>query len=132
MHMLGSATATLDRYRALAGPEADPVAGLEEVGDRARRGEPHACEAIAVSADHLATATLILANALNPEVFVITGGMASLGPLLVEPIRERLRTGTFRGVAASTRVESGRLGIFSGAFGAVKLARDAGLGSPTR
>jgi glucokinase len=65
----------------------------------------------------------MLVNCLNPEVFVLCGGMALLGDLLLIPAKERLRTSTFRQLRRDTRIVAGELGLFSGCFGAALLAR---------
>lgn len=119
---VASATATLHRYRELAGKKAASVDGVLELAKLSEKRDPAAREAIAVSADYLAQAALIIINCLNPNVFVFTGGMALLGNVFLGPIREFIRSSTFRMVGDNTRIAVGRLGMYSGSFGAAWLA----------
>jgi glucokinase len=70
----------------------------------------------------LGRGVLALVNCLDPDVFVLAGGMALLGDPLLGPVRDRVRTATFQRVASHVRVEAARLGMYSGCFGAGWLA----------
>ncbi len=117
---VASATATLRCYQDLGG--APPVRGVRDLASRAARGDPLAVRAIGHSVEYLAQATLALVNALNPNVFVFAGGMAQLGETLLDPVRRRVRSSTFEGLAATTRIEVAELGDLSGSYGAAYLA----------
>lgn len=119
---LASITDTLDRYRTLADDRAAIVNNIDELGELAKRGDPFAKESIRVSSEYVARVTLILVNSLNPDIFVLAGGMASLGSALLRPIRRFIKTSTFPLVAASTRIVTAKLGIYSGCFGSARLA----------
>lgn len=119
---VASATDTLLRYRELAGIKATPVKDLLELRKLAENKDHLAIESIAVSADYLAKAILILIYCLNPDVFVLAGGMALLGNILLDPIRESIRSSTFKIVGESTRIVAAALGLYSGCFGSSWLA----------
>jgi glucokinase len=119
---VASATATIARYLELSGAKASPVNGMQDVGRLAEAGDGAAIEAIAVSANYLAKAALCLVNFLNPNVLVFTGGMALLGKMLLDPIRDTIRTSTFKMVRENTQIACGSLDIYSGCFGAAWLA----------
>lgn len=118
---VASATATLDRYRRMPGASEANVQDLQELTRRARDGDQAARQAIALSVDYLAEAVRLLINALNPEVFILAGGMARLGSVLLEPIRNKVRDSTFGGLA-DTRIETASLDLYSGCYGAARLA----------
>jgi glucokinase len=119
---LASATATLARYHDLVGAENPLVTSLTDLAMLAESGDSSARRAIQVSAHYVAEAVLMLVNCLNPEVFVLCGGMALLGDALLIPARERLNASTFRQLRQDTRIVAGELGLFSGCFGAALLA----------
>ncbi|MDZ7289881.1 MAG: ROK family protein [candidate division KSB1 bacterium] len=119
---VASATDTLLRYQELTGAKAAPIDGILELAKLAEKGDEAAREAIRVSADYLAKATLILINCLNPHVFILAGGMALLGDVLLRPIREFIRSSTFSMVGENTRITAARLGMYSGCYGSAWLA----------
>jgi glucokinase len=119
---VASATATVQRYLHLSGSKGSLTDGVLEVGKLAEEGDRAAQKAIAVSANYLAKAAIILVNCLNPNVLIFTGGMASLGEKLLAPIRKIVRTSTFRTLGENTHLTTGSLGIYSGCFGAAWLA----------
>lgn len=119
---LASITDTLERYRLLAGGSAVTVSNIDELGELARRGDRFGKESIRVSSHYIARVTLILVNCLNPDMFVLAGGMASLGSMLLRPIRRHIKNSTFPRVAASTQIVTAKLGIYSGCFGSARLA----------
>lgn len=119
---LASITDTLERYRLLAGDRAATVNNIVGLGKLAKRGDPFAKESIKVSSDYIARVTLILVNSLNPDAFVLAGGMSSLGSMLLRPIKSYIKASTFPLVAASTQIVTAKLGIYSGSFGAARLA----------
>jgi glucokinase len=119
---VASATDTLLRYRELAGDNAVPAEGILELKELVEQGDRAAKEAIAVSANYLAKATLVLINCLNPNIFVFAGGMAMLGDILLNPIREFIRFSTFSTLGENTRIAAASLGMYSGCYGAASLA----------
>lgn len=118
---LASATATLNRYKSLAGERAAAVKDVLRLGELARDGDAAAAESIAASADYIAKAVLIIVNLMNPGVFILAGGMGQLGDVLLDPIRTLVRSSTFKKVGDETRIVSGALGIYSGCYGAALL-----------
>jgi glucokinase len=68
-----------------------------------------------------------LAAVLDPEVFVIGGGVGEAGELLLRPVRESFRrTLTGRGLRPEARIVIADLGPRAGLIGAADLARQAG------
>jgi glucokinase len=118
--VLASATATLLRYRSRTGRE---VAGTAELVRIADGGDADAVAALSETVGHLAHGVRVLVNTLNPHVVVLAGGMAGWGVRLADAVGDGLRATTFAGVD-TTPVRTARLGMFSGALGAVRLALD--------
>lgn len=118
VNCLASVTATLDRYREASGEE---IGGFEELLNRLAAGDGRAREALDASVGYLSRAVRALLNALNPSVFVLAGGMAQWGEPLAEAVRDEIAHTTFAGLDR-TPIRVARLGLFSGAVGAARLA----------
>jgi glucokinase len=98
----------------------------EQVADRAASDEPAAARVWQEALDALALAIVNYATLLDPELVVIGGGLASAGPRLFDPLRERLRASTRFGepvpvVRAALGEEAGRFGAAIAAWRAVGL-----------
>jgi len=119
---VASATATLERFRQLAPEESSRVQDIRDIAQLLKHGDPRARESVAVSAEYLARAAVVLINCLNPNVFILAGGMALLGEDLLGPIREYVGSWGFRALSGHTRIAAASLGMYSGCFGAALLA----------
>jgi glucokinase len=109
---------------ARAGGDQAMVDGYE-VGDSARAGETDGLELLADYARQVALGFVGLANILDPEVIVVSGGLVALGDLLLEPLRaafdHHLEGAEFR---PSVPVLAAELGARAGVVGAGALARE--------
>lgn len=93
-----------------------------EVASAARRGDLLAQQILTKAGTHIGIAIAGLINLFNPGMIVIGGGVAQTGDLLLEPMRQAVRT---RSLPASTRVvriTTAILGRRSSAMGAVTQA----------
>jgi hypothetical protein len=63
-----------------------------------------------------------LINLLNPGIFVIGGGVAQTGDLLLEPIRQVVRERSLKAASQAVRITSAVLGRRSSGIGAVVQA----------
>ncbi|MFO0994346.1 MAG: ROK family protein [Hyphomicrobiales bacterium] len=90
-----------------------------EIVARARAGESAAQAALERLADRFARLTASLVNTLDPDIFVVGGGLSSL-PELVEELGARASLYTFSG-AAKVRVARASHGEKSGVRGAARL-----------
>jgi fructokinase len=90
-----------------------------EIVERARAGESAAKAALERLADRFARLTASLVNTLDPDIFVVGGGLSSL-PELVEELGARTRPYTFSG-QAKVRVARAAHGEKSGVRGAARL-----------
>ena len=112
-----------ERVVALAGGDPEAVSG-EHVTAAAAEGDS---EAIAVMADFawwVALGLANLANAFDPELFVLGGGLAEAADLVLDPVRTAF-VGLLEGADHRPPVEIAiaELGEHAGAIGAALLAR---------
>ncbi len=119
-----SATGEAPNVLARAGGDVDAVTGYH-VGDSARAGEPDGLAILAEYARQVALGFVGLANILDPEIIVVSGGLAALGDLLLDPLRvafdHHLEGAAFR---PSVPVVVAELGAQAGVVGAAALARE--------
>jgi glucokinase len=96
------------------------------VTQAAREGDPAALECVRIIGESLGQGLADLAAILDPGMFVVGGGVAEAGELLVGPARqvyaERLTGGTHRPHAP---IALAKLGNDAGLVGAADLARSA-------
>jgi glucokinase len=118
----GAAPALLTRA------DGDPAAvtGLA-VGASAAAGEHDGLDLLAEYARDVALGFAGLANILDPEVIVVSGGLVQLGDLLLDPIRDAFGS-HLEGAAYRPPVPivAAALGDRAGVVGAAALARDTG------
>lgn len=115
---------------ARAGGDASAVTGLH-VGDSAQAGEPDGVALLAEYADLVAVGLAGLANILDPERIVISGGLVELGETLLGPLRSafgrRIEGVEYRPLIA---IVPSVLGDHAGVIGAAARARDLEPGQP--
>ena len=73
---------------------------------------------------------MALANAyvlLAPDAFVVGGGIAAAGDLLLDPLEQAVRSHVFHAPPERIRVLPGKLGPFAGAAGAALRGREVAL-----
>jgi len=87
-------------------------------------GDPLSLEAIAKAAYYLGIGVVNLVNIFNPEMVVMGGGMANMGDLLLEPVREKVKERAFPFLAKEVRIVPAQLGNDAGIFGAAAFALD--------
>ncbi len=109
---------------ARAGGDADAVTGLH-VGDSAQAGEPDGRALLDEYAGHVAVGLAGLANILDPERIVISGGLVELGDTLLTPVRDafarHIEGAEYRPMIPIVPSE---LGEHAGVIGAAARARD--------
>jgi glucokinase len=99
----------------------------EEMAAAARAGDEAVREAIVRAAGYLGIGVVNLVVALHPELIVLGGGVAAIGPLLFETVRETVqkRVGMFP--VDGVRIEPSSLGDKAGLYGGIALAARGGL-----
>jgi glucokinase len=100
------------------------VDGLD-VGDAAADGDPDAVKLVAEYAAAVALGLVGLVNILDPELVVVSGGLADLDDLLLEPLRAAF-DGRIEGAAyrPAVPIVCAELGTHAGVVGAAVLARE--------
>ena len=103
----------------------DQITG-PDVTAAALQGESNAIELIGDVGTWLGQGIANLAAALDPDLFVIGGGVSEAGDLLLEPTRHAFaRTLTGRGFRTQARIELAHFRNDAGLIGAADLARHA-------
>lgn len=92
------------------------------VFEAAEQGDAVALEIMQRTARHLATAVLTLMHALDPKCFVIGGGVAAAGDLLLNPLREIVRRHAWTGPGEVVDIRQSTLGDDAGVYGGAALA----------
>lgn len=105
----------------LAAGDPENVTG-ELVTEAAKKGDPIAIELLAQVGRVVGRALTSLANLLNPEIFVIGGGMIDAGDLILEPARRVVEECAMEGVLGGLRIVPAHLGNSAGYLGATTLA----------
>ncbi|HEY6770943.1 MAG TPA: ROK family protein [Solirubrobacterales bacterium] len=97
-----------------------PIAG-RTVTELALAGDGPAREVVAQAGRHIGVALSSLANIFDPDVFVIGGGVSTVGDLLLDPAREQLRS---RALPPQNErpVKLAELGPDAGMIGAAAMA----------
>ncbi len=110
------------RLRDLCEGDADKLTGAM-VTDAALEGDVASIDLLAQIGNWLGEATASMASLLDPEGFVIGGGVAEAGDLLIEPMREAYaRSLTGRGYRPVASFAPAELGNDAGVIGAAALA----------
>ncbi|PYZ94310.1 glucokinase [Salipaludibacillus keqinensis] len=99
------------------------VVSAKDIFDGAKTGDPIAIEVVKESSEHLGFALANLANALNPEIIVIGGGVSKAGPFLVDYIRESFNRFAIPKIAKETILNIATLENDAGVIGAAWLAK---------
>jgi glucokinase len=109
---------------ARAGGDPDAVTGVH-VGDSAQAGEPDGRALLDEYAELVAVGLAGLANILDPERIVISGGLVELGDTLLTPVRDAFAR-RIEGVEYRPRIDivPAALGEQAGVIGAAARARD--------
>ncbi len=109
--------------------EIDPVSSInaQDVIAAARRGDLFSQQLVTESGAHLGTAIASLVNLINPGIVVVGGGIAQLGDLLLDPIRQTVKQRSLKVSWQAVRISAAVLGRRSSAMGAVAQALSMSL-----
>ncbi len=114
--------------RGLCGPDPAHVTG-EQVAEAARQGDAVAQEVLAVAGHYFGIGLANITLVLNPDRIVIGGGLARIGPLVLDPCLAALREHVHPAIIASTRIALSELWQDAGMLGAAALAWEHGATS---
>ena len=126
--LLGLAADPADPVR---DPSVDVVRRLEELRSRAEAGDARTLAAIHEVGEWLAAGCGSLINVFNPEVIVLGGYFAVLGPWFAARLADDLRHQVFAPEAGGCQVELSTLGFSSAVRGGALRATQAVLENPT-
>jgi glucokinase len=98
-----------------------------DVVNAARRGDLVAQQIMTVAGTHLGIAIAGLVNMFNPGIIVVGGGVAQMGDLLLDPIRQIVRDRSLQSAATAVRISAAVLGRRSSSMGAVVQALNLAL-----
>lgn len=90
------------------------------VFDAVKAGDPVAIQIAEKFGDCLGTALSVFANVVDPEIFVIGGGVSKAGPVLLDYIREPFEAHAFK-KGAGIEFALATLGNDAGIYGAAKM-----------
>jgi len=99
----------------------------ELIFSNAKHGEQSAIETVAETCEYLGAGMATMANALNPEIFVIGGGVADAGDEFINKVEKALHKRVMDTAAPGLKVVRAALGNDAGMVGAILLA--AGMNS---
>jgi len=115
--------ASAARILELAGGSADGIKG-PMVTKAAQEGDPLALERLAELGGWIGQGCASLAAVVDPEIFVIGGGVIAAGDLLLDPAREAFASHlSARGHRATAPIVAAAMGNDAGIVGAAALAR---------
>lgn len=120
-HQSGATVEQLGSGTALARLAGEPAI---TVGERAMAGDRAAQALVREVADAVAVGVVNAVYAFMPERVVIGGGLAHLGALLLDPVRERLARARPRHAVTTEHVMLAERGDEAGLLGAYALALD--------
>lgn len=103
---------------------------LTRIEDAALAGDPLALELAQEAAEYLGIAVAGMLNLLNPGMVILGGELARLGELLLEPLRETVRSRTLVSSVAASDIRMSKLGPRSVAIGAATHVLQAALSDP--
>ncbi len=103
---------------------------LAAIEDAALAGDSLALQVVREAAEYMGIAVAGLLNLMNPSMVILDGGLARVGELLLEPLRESVRRRTLVSSVAAAEIRTGELGPQTVAVGAATLVLDAALANP--
>ena len=100
---------------------------ITAIEDAALAGDGLALEVVRDAAHHLGIAVAGMLNLMNPALVSIGGSLARLGALLIDPLRESVRTRTLVSSVVASRIVASELGERDVAMGAATLVLQSAL-----
>jgi len=94
-----------------------------DIAEAAHRGDHMSQQLLADAGRLIGISAATLVNLVNPQMVVVGGGVAMVGDLLLNPIRDAVRRRSLRASAEVVQVQAALLGRRSTAMGAVALAQ---------
>jgi predicted NBD/HSP70 family sugar kinase len=112
-------------------PSLDVERRLAEITRRAEAGDDRTLAALADVGSWLGIGGAILVNILNPDILVLGGYFATLGPWLTEPLERAIRDGVIAPDGGGCRVIRSDLGFTAAVRGGAQISLDQVFIDPT-
>jgi glucokinase len=112
-------------YEGLVGNDLTQLT-IRKVYSAAKKNDSVATGILREKAELLGISLAGLANAINPELIILGGGVAEGGTIFVDTVKETIRKKALRVVAESLDVVPAKLGNAAGFIGAAILGRHTG------
>ncbi len=93
-----------------------------DVAAAAQRGDLVAQQIMSEAGEHLGVAIAGLVNIFNPDIIVVGGGVAQIGDLFLEPVRQEVARRSLPAAADNVRITTAVLGKRASSLGAVVQA----------
>lgn len=106
--------------RDICGDTPEHVSG-EIVAECARQGDAVAIELLTIAGTYFGIGLSTIVQVLNPEVIVVGGGLANIGPMIMGPCMKALRDNVHPVLAKSARIVPSMFGEQAGLVGAAAL-----------
>ncbi len=117
--------ARLAKIRLAQNDDASPLRDVEKldakaVFDEAKKGDVVAKEIVKRACEYLAQGLQVISSVINPEAFVIGGGVSKAGQYLIDETEYRFNQIAFHG-CKNTKITLATLGNDAGIYGAMKM-----------
>lgn len=96
----------------------------KQIFDEAKKGDKFALEIVDYTADYISMGIGNILNILNPEIIILSGGVAQSGDILLDKIKNKLSNYALPIVLENIKIEVGILGNNAGIKGASALILD--------
>ena len=93
----------------------------KDICDLARDGEPMACSIVDRFGEYLGRALSFVAATVDPDIFIIGGGMSRAGSVIIDAIAKYYRRYVFH-ISADTPIVLAELGNDAGIYGCARMA----------
>jgi glucokinase-like ROK family protein len=100
---------------------------IDSIENAALAGDALALHVAREAAEHLGVALAGMLNLMNPALVILGGGLARLGEVLLEPLRETINGRTLVSSVAASEIRTSQLGPRAVAIGAATLVLKAAL-----
>lgn len=99
----------------------------KDIANAASRGDLFSQQLLAKAGSQIGSAIASLINLLNPEMIVVGGGLAQVGDLLLEPLRDAVKFRSLQATSKNVRISTALLERRAISMGAVVRAQTTAL-----
>lgn len=93
----------------------------KDIFDAAKKGDKFALDLVDYEIEYLAMGIGNILNILNPEIIVLSGGVALAGDMLIKPLKDRLKKYALPVTLNKIKIVQGELGNEAGIKGSIGL-----------